>query len=96
VTGTLRKGERLSDGLLWDDTERTAKHEQFANLLFTGIELSLPRLSDQDDHPTHYIFSQTNTPRCIMLLVAALLRYKQALNGPTFAKKGATSSFWLL
>lgn len=94
VTRTLRKGQTLSEELLWGDTEMTVKHEQFANLLFLGVEHSLPRLSDEDDHPTHYISSQSDTPRCITMLAAALLRYKQALNGQKRAEKGANSGFW--
>jgi hypothetical protein len=79
---------------LWDDTERTAKHEQFTNILFLAGERSLSSLSQQDDHPTHYISSQSNTPRCITMLAAALLRYKKALNGQKRAEKGANSGFW--
>jgi hypothetical protein len=44
------------EGLLWDDMERTAKHEQFMNLLFLAVEQTLSHLSHQDNHPTDSIF----------------------------------------
>jgi hypothetical protein len=44
------------EGLLWDDTERMAKHEQFMNLLFLVVERALPWISHQDNHPTDSIF----------------------------------------
>jgi hypothetical protein len=94
MTGILRKGERLSEGLLSVDTERMAKHVRFMNSLFLG-------LSDlcQAFHTTLFVpFLYTVVLYGMILLVEAFTHYKLAvtINGKKCTKSRSPAGLWQL
>ena len=80
MTGILRKGERLSEGLLSDDTERTAKHVRFMNSLFLGLS-DLCQAFHTNTTTLFAPFLYTVVLYGMMLLVEAFTHYKLAVNG---------------
>jgi citrate lyase beta subunit len=80
MTGILRKGERLSEGLLSDDTKQTAKHVQFMNSLILGLsDLCQAFHTNTATIFTPFLYTVVIYGR--MLLVEAFTHYKLAVNG---------------
>ena len=92
VTGILRKGERLSEGLLSDDTERTAKHVWLMNSLFLGLS-DLCQAFHTKTTTLFAPFLYTVALYGMMLLVEAFTGYKQDANGRKGKKQGQLSDF---